>query len=168
VNERGFSIPLAVALTLFLAIIVYALQLYTSQSARNVHRSIWTRRAEYYAEAGINRTVAFLRARSFQARINKGTKRFSFGYICTMSEKYAEGKYTVTVIDIPAVIQNFRPDFKAAEYQGIFIWSEGVSRGVSRFILARYIPEGGVLNVFNYKNVPDAQGNPEYNEFEVN
>lgn len=167
-GERGFSIPLVVALTLILSIGVYALQLYTSQSVRNVHRSVWSRRAEYYAEAGANRAAALLRSRSFSARTNRGARQFSFGYIATYTEQYAEGKFTVTLVDIPAIIQNFKVDFRLAEYEGVFIWSEGSSRGVSRYLLARYVPDSGPLPVFRFKGVPDAAGAVEYNDFEVN
>ena len=167
-NKKGMSIPIVITITIVFAIAIYSVQFYTAQTARNIHRSVNLKKAEYIAEAGLNRTAAFIRARNFGSRIYKNVAGFSFGYTNRYSETYYDGKYTVIIIDIPAIIKNFGVDFKVAEYQGIFLWSLGTYRDVTRIILARYIPMHEPLRVFNYKKAINEMEEFEYTNLEVN
>ncbi len=167
-NERGFSIPLVVSLALFLAIITYALQVFTSQAAKNIHYTVELKKAEYIAEAGLKRAAAFIGAKAFESRIYKNLASFSFGYTNNYSENYGDGKYSVTIVDIPAIISNFGVDLPACEYQGVFLWASGNYRNATRFILARYIPSFGALPIFKYKKTITPNEEYEYFNIEIN
>jgi len=167
-NKRGFSIPLVVSLALFLAIITYALQVFTSQAAKNIHYTIDLKKAEYIAEAGLKRAAIFIGSKPFASRIYKNLASFSFGYTNNYSENYGDGKYSVTIVDIPAIISNFGVDLPACEYQGVFLWSSGNYRNATRFVLARYIPSFGALPIFKYKRTVNSNEEYEYFNIEIN
>ncbi|HNY12831.1 MAG TPA: hypothetical protein PKK26_14685 [Candidatus Wallbacteria bacterium] len=167
-NKKGFSIPLVVSLALFLAIITYALQVFTAQSAKNIHYTVDLKKAEYIAEAGLKRAASFIGATAFESRIYKNVASFSFGYTNNYSENYGDGKYNVTIVDIPAIISNFGIDLRPCEYQGVFLWASGSYRNATRFILARYIPSAGTLPIFKYKKTINSNEEYEYFNIEIN
>jgi len=167
-NNKGFSIPLVVILVIILAITVYSIQIYTSQAARGVNYSVNLKKAEYIALAGLQRSAAFISAQNFKSRFYKSRASFSFGFTNTYSEMYSDGRYCVTIVDIPALIEKFDADFRLAEYQGIFFWASGSYKNASKYILARFIPGSGAHNVFSFKKLIDANDDFEYVDIELN
>lgn len=167
-DKKGFSIPIVVSLSVFLAIIMYALLTYTSQSARNIHQTVNIKKAEYIAEAGIARAAALIDLMPFEHRLYKSTAKFAFGFVNTYAADYGGGRFSVTIVDIPAAMAAFNIDIRHAEYQGVFLWSTGTYRNVSRAVLSRYIPSEGAYRVFKYTRTINESEEYEYTNLEVN
>ncbi|EKD69496.1 MAG: hypothetical protein ACD_47C00098G0003 [uncultured bacterium] len=167
-SNKGFSIPLVVTLVIILSIAIYSIQLYTSQAARAINLAVNLKKAEYMAQAGITRAAAFIVLQGFDSRIYKSAASFSFGFTNTYSENYFDGKFSVTIIDIPAIIQNFDSDFKIGEYLGVLMWSAGHYKNASKYVLARYIPGTSPLRMFNYKKIVSPDDDFEYVDIELN
>ena len=167
-SNKGFSIPLVVTLVVILSIAIYSIQLYTSQAARSMNLTVNLKKAEYMAQAGLRRAAAFIAGEGFESRIYKSKAAFSFGFINTYNENYFDGKFSVTIIDIPAIVQNFGVDFKVGEYLGVLMWSAGHYKNASKFLLARYIPYGSQLRMFNYKKTIGHDEDFEYVDIELN
>lgn len=167
-NQKGFSIPLVVFIVFFLAIILIAVQYYSSQGAYSVHRSINIKKAEYIAEAGFNRMAGFLSARGFNERPYKKVVKYTFGYVNSYVQPYGEGEFRTLAFDFPSMIKDFNENFTFAEYIGTFIWSVGTYRDCTRILMGIYFQNSGRTNMFNFKTVNLPDGAVEYNEFELN
>lgn len=167
-TNKGFSIPLVVTLVVILSLAIYSIQLYTAQAARSMNLSVGLRKAEYIAQAGLTRAAAFIGLQRFDQRIYKSAASFSFGFTNTYTENYGDGKFSVTIIDIPAIIQNFGSDFKVGEYLGVLMWAAGHYKNASKYVLARYIPACAPLRMFSYKKVVGGDDDYEYVDIELN
>ncbi len=166
--NKGFSIPLVVTLVIILSIAIYSIQLYTSQAARAINLGVNLKKAEYIAQAGIRRAAAFIGLQNFDSRLYKSKAAFSFGFTNMYTENYSGGKFSVTIIDVPAMVQNFGTDFKLAEYLGVLMWSAGHYKNASKYLLARYVPYSGPLRMFNFKKVISPDEDFEYVDIELN
>ncbi len=167
-SNKGFSIPLVVTLVVILSIAIYSIQLYTSQAARSMNLTVNLKKAEYMAMAGLRRAVAFITSQGFEARLYKSKAVFSFGYTNTYNQNYYDGKFSVTILDIPAITKNFGVDFKVIEYLGVLMWSAGHYKNASKFLLARYIPYTAQLRMFKYKKTIGHDEDFEYVDIELN
>lgn len=166
--NKGFSIPLVVTLVIILSIAIYSIQLYTSQAARAINLGVNLKKAEYIAQAGIRRAAAFIGLQNFDSRLYKSKATFSFGFTNIYTENYSGGKFSVTIIDVPALVQNFGADFKLVEYLGVLMWSAGHYKNASKYLLARYVPYSQSLRMFNYKKVISPEEDFEYVDIELN
>ncbi len=168
INDKGFSIPLVVTLVIILSLGIYSIQLYTSHAARSINAGVNLKKAEYIARAGLVRASAFISSENFDARLYKSKASFSFGFTNTYNENYCDGKFSVTILDVPAIMQNFNIDFKIGEYLGVLMWSAGHYKSFSRYILARYIPYGAPIRMFRYQKSIGFDEDFEYIDIELN